>query len=334
MNNEGIYMSKNYNILVLCAGRRVELINSFIEASKELKLSSNIIAADSSRFSSSLFFSTKNYILPKITSDNYIDSIIKICKIEKISLIVPTIDHDLQILADNKKRIFSETRSLVMISDSNVIKICNDKIQTYFFLKKHGFLTPKIYNLDSLNKGELCFPLFIKPKSGSSSIGSSIVKNLDHLNFLLKNTNEPILQDYARGIEYTIDCFLDFKGNVISVVPRQRIETRNGEISKGLIVKDRTIIDTTKALLSILKPLGQITIQMIKTDLGLEFIEINPRFGGGAPMSIMAGANSCKNLFLILMGKKLVYSENYINNVYFMRYDQTIMVSKEQLEND
>ena len=130
------------------------------------------------------------------------------------------------------------------------------------------------------------------------------------------------------GREFTVDVFLDFDGNLITVVPRLRMATRSGEISKGKIIKDREIIDDIKRLVKALKPIGHITVQLMKTNKGIEYIEINPRFGGGAPMSIQSGADSCENLYRLLMGDKLEYNENYRDNIMFFRFDNSICVDE------
>lgn len=130
------------------------------------------------------------------------------------------------------------------------------------------------------------------------------------------------------GKEFTVDTFLDFNSNIITIVPRLRIATRSGEISKGRIVKDREIVAEVKRLLTVLKPIGHITVQCMKTKRGIEFIEINPRFGGGAPMSIKAGADSCENLYKLLMGERLHYNEDYRDNLLFLRFDSSICLNE------
>jgi carbamoyl-phosphate synthase large subunit len=133
-----------------------------------------------------------------------------------------------------------------------------------------------------------------------------------------------MIQEYIMGEEYTVDVFLDFNSNIISIVPRLRMQVRGGEISKGKIVKNRLIIDEVIKLMNVLKPIGHITVQLMDTKEGIKFIEINPRFGGGAPMSIQSGANSCINLFKLLMNEKLAYNEDYEENLIFLRYDKSI----------
>jgi hypothetical protein len=48
-----------YNILILSAGRRVELVNLFIKAAKDLNVKSKVVAADCSNTAPDLYLSDK-----------------------------------------------------------------------------------------------------------------------------------------------------------------------------------------------------------------------------------------------------------------------------------
>ena len=317
-----------YNILILSAGRRVELVQSFQKAAKRLNIKSNVVAGDCSETAPAIYFADRRAILPRINEDNYVDEIINVCKREGIRLVIPTIDTDLLLLSEERERIESESGAVVLISSTEVISICRDKINTQKFLEENGFKIPKMYSEEELDSGELEFPLFIKPKSGSSSINTFKVNNIEELATYKSLIKEPIVQDFMEGKEFTVDVFLDFDGNLITVVPRLRMATRSGEISKGKIIKDKEIIEDIKRLVEVLKPIGHITVQLMKTNKGIEYIEINPRFGGGAPMSIQSGADSCENLYRLLMGENLEYNENYRDNIMFFRFDNSICVDE------
>ncbi|MCD1161122.1 ATP-grasp domain-containing protein [Peribacillus frigoritolerans] len=318
----------NLNILILSAGRRVELIQNFQKAAKKLNIESNIVAGDCSDTAPALYFADRTCKLPRINEPNYISSIIDACNKENIALIVPTIDTDLLLLAENKKNIEKQTNAKVLISDTSVIKICRDKINTQNFLEENSFGVPKMYTNEELTNGDIQFPLFIKPKSGSSSKDIYKVNNSNELKIYKGIVDNPVIQDFMEGEEYTIDVFLDFESNIITIVPRLRMSTRSGEISKGKIVKDREIINDVTKLMKRLKPVGHITVQLMKTKKGIEYIEINPRFGGGAPMSIQSGADSCENLFKLLLGQKLLYNEKYKENLTFLRFDSSICLDE------
>ncbi len=323
---------KRINILILSAGRRVELVNCFKAARDRLKIDGDIVACDCSNLAPALYFADVRCQVPRISdNDGYVSSIIKICKEHRIALIVPTIDTELLLLAKRREEIEQATDARVLISDLDVIKVCRDKTNTQRWLEDHGFLVPKMIKDEDIESGNVSYPVFIKPLDGSSSINAFKADNKDEIDTFreLIGEGQYIIQDFMEGTEYTVDCFSDFDSRIVTIVPRIRIATRSGEIAKGRIVRDVAIIEDVKRLLTELRPIGHITIQCMRTDSGLEYIEINPRFGGGAPMSIMAGADSCENLYRLLMGQRLNYTENFRDNLTFLRFDSSIMLNED-----
>ena len=319
---------KDINILVLSAGRRVELIERFQSAKKQLGINGKIIAVDISDTAPAIYFADKYYLIPRVDDDKYISSIVDICNNENIHIVIPTIDTELLKLSENKEYIENKANTKILISSDKVIKICRNKYHTQKFFEENNFLVPRLISFDDINKKQYDFPLFIKPIDGSSSINAFKVNNDEELQFFIKYVKNPIVQEFISGDELSIDIFCDFESNPITIVPRRRLLTRGGEISKGQIIKDVEVINDAKRLINVLKPIGHITIQCIKTNRGIEYIEINPRFGGGAPMSIDAGADSCKNIYKLLLGEKLSYNENYASNAIFVRFDKSIRIDK------
>lgn len=315
------------NILVLSVGRRVELIERFKKAKVKMGVKGKIIGSELSKTAPAIYQTDSFHIIERVGTTNYINQIIEICNKENISLIVPTIDTELLCLSENKELIESKTKAKVLISSNEVIKICRNKINTTKFFELHGFGTPKYIEYKNANENTE-FPLFIKPLDGSSSVNAFKINNVEELDFFVKYIKNPIIQEFAVGEEYSVDVFCDFNSKPITIVPRLRIAVRGGEIAKGKIVKDREIIEDVQKMLTILKPLGHITIQCIKTNKGIEYIEINPRFGGGAPMSIDSGADSCVNLYKLLQGEQLQYNEDYKDNLLFLRFDSSIMLDE------
>lgn len=316
------------NVLILSAGRRVELIERFKRAKQRLGIEGKIVAADISLTAPAMHFADVHYQIPRIGAEGYIDSIVSVCREENINLIVPTIDTELLVLSENRVSIEERTNAKVLISDERVVSICRDKNNTQCFFEDYGFGVPKQLRDKDIRSGNFSYPLFIKPKDGSSSINTFKINNEHELEFFSSYIKEPLIQEYIEGTEYSVDVFCDFDSNPITIVPRIRLATRGGEILKGRIVKDREIISDITRMIDILKPIGHITIQCMKTANGIKYIEINPRFGGGAPMSIDAGADSCENLYRLLNGEKLTYNEDYIDNALFVRFDNSIMIDE------
>lgn len=314
--------------LLLSAGRRVELAKYLRNALKEENSKNELITADLTHNAPACYFGDKYIAVPRVTTQEYIVEIVKICNEEKIDLIIPTIDTELQILADNRHYIEKETMAKVLISDSDFIKIANDKRISYKWFIENGFKSPRILSESELEMKKYELPLFIKPLNGSSSINAFKVNNERELSFFREYINEPIVQDFILGEEYTIDVMSDFEGNIVSIVPRLRIATRSGEISKGRIIKDRELIEEVKKVCDKAKIRGPITLQCIKNNEGIYFIEINARFGGGAPMGFAMGANSAKTLVSLVKGDIIEYNEDYKDNILALRFDDTIFVDE------
>lgn len=314
------------NLLFTSVGRRVELLQAFHGAAQKLRLELTICGADISETAPALCFCDKKFIVPKINDPQYIPTLIKICEQEKIAALIPTIDTDLMILAESKE-LFAQIGTLVVVSDPEKIGVCRDKNLTAEYFMAMGLKTPLTFcDVNAYNQG---FPAFIKPKDGSSSINAFKAENEKELGMYAEQVPDYIIQPYVDGVEYTVDAFCDLNGNPIFITPRIRLVVRAGEVLKTEIRMDDTIISEVKQFLNEYKPCGAVTIQLIKNRNTSEnwYIEINPRFGGGAPLSMKAGADSAEALLRLLHGERVEYAPFAADNgSVFSRFDQSVRV--------
>jgi len=289
---------KEIKILFTSIGRRVELVQEFKKAAETLNIRLTIYGADYTDTAPALCFCDKKIKICKINDREYIPTLLKICTKEKIDGLIPTIDTDLLVLAHHK-RDFENLGTKVFISDEDKIKICRDKTATAAFFEKLGLKSPT--PVDNYKEYRGTFPAFIKPKDGSSSVNAYKVNDASELETYSKEVPDYIIAPFVDGVEYTIDAFCDYSGNPVFITPRIRLSIRAGEVLKTKIVQDKKIIKQTKTIINAFKPCGAITIQLIRqNNTGDDyFIEINPRFGGGAPLSMKAGANSAIALLKI-----------------------------------
>ncbi len=311
------------NILFTSSGRRVELLKRAAKAVSKFG-GGKIIAADFSSDAPTSRFCDVFEKVPSVLSPDYIPALCDICRRRKIDILIPTIDTELEIIAKFVRE-FEQLGVLVNISHVEVIRICRDKLLTQKFFEDNGIASPILID-NQLDSSKQKYPLFIKPRYGSSSINALRVNSPKELDFFREYIKDPIVQNFIFGDEYTVDVFCGFDSNPITIVPRLRIAVRSGEILKGRIVRDSHIISETANLVSKLKPFGHITVQCFKNDAGIFFVEVNPRFGGGAPMSIDAGANSIENLIRLKRGEKLSYSDDWRDGIEFSRFDDSVMV--------
>jgi carbamoyl-phosphate synthase large subunit len=266
----------------------------------------------------------------------YIKQLLSIVKTNRITLLVPTVDLDLKLLAENGAK-FAAIGCRVLVSSPQVVSICQDKRRTYRFLQKNGFDTPATMSISAaLSKKKLSYPCFLKPWDGYASRGNAVVHNRQELRLFAKRIPNPICQQYIQGAEHTCDVYVDFNMKVRCVVPRRRIEIRAGEISKGQVVKNPYIMSEAARLVETLGAgPGVITLQLFltKKDDEVKFIEINPRFGGGAPLSIKAGANFPKWILQELLGQKPnIRFDGFKDGLIMLRYDSEVWLRNPKLK--
>ncbi len=330
------------NILFTCIGRRVSLLKSFHQAARQLKIYARFFGTDTSELSSALQLCDKGFLVKPITHSGYIKQLLSIVKANKVRLLVPTVDLDLKLLAQNKSK-FSALNCCVLVSSPEVIEICQDKRKTYRFLIRNGFDTPITVGINSacsslVHRGHrsrvksIRFPCFLKPWDGYASKGNAVVKNRRELLFFAKRIPNVICQEFVRGAEYTCDVYVDRDMKVRCVVPRKRIEARAGEVSKGQVDKQPQIMNESARLVEALGAgPGVITLQLFLTPGNeVKFIEINPRFGGGVPLSIKAGANFPKWILQELLGKPAnIRFDGFRDNLIMLRYDSEVWLTLE-----
>jgi HAD superfamily hydrolase (TIGR01549 family) len=313
-------------LLFTSVGRRVELIQAFRNAALSLKENLIIYGTDISNTAPALLFCDHPKIVCRIDNPNYISELLNLCKKEKIEALIPTIDTDLLVLSQNKKE-FEKIGVKVFISSEEKIRICRDKRFTSEYFTKIGLVSPKTCD-DYLNYFN-DFPCFIKPLNGSSSISTFKINNREELKVFAGRVGNYIIQPYIEGTEYTIDIFCDYEGNPVHITPRKRIAVRSGEVLKTEITLDKKIIEECKIIINDFKPCGALAVQMIRKENVDYFIEINPRFGGGAPLSMKAGADSAKAVLEIIKNEKLNYRENVaIDGAIYSRFDQSIQIAE------
>ncbi|MGE6538038.1 ATP-grasp domain-containing protein [Bacillus luti] len=314
------------NILFTSSGRRVTLIKKFKEVFEQVGIKGKIFTADLKETAPTIYFSDKHFIVPRVNEEGYINELLKICRSEMINLIIPLIDTELILMANNSE-VFEGIGVKVLVSSMELNKIANNKKYTYNFFVSNNIPTPRVYSDEEIGRKEYQFPLLIKPYDGSSSKGVTKIMNEKELEFFKEYIPNAMIQEYVSGEEYTIDVMVDFYGNIKTIVPRLRIETRAGEVSKGMTKKDIEIITAAETVIKALpNPIGCITLQCFKKGDGqITFIEINPRFGGGIPLSIEAGANF--PLWTIEMCQGEMFTEqdfNWREDLTMLRYDEAV----------
>ena len=315
------------NILFTGVGRRIELLQAFRNAALVLNKDLKIYGADMAGTAPALAYCDYTRRVVAMRDPGYIEDLLSICVKDRIDLLIPTIDTDLLILSENREK-FEAIGTRVMISAPDKIRICRDKNNTSRFFVDCGLHAPMPVN--DWKEYKSGYPAFIKPKDGSSSINAFKVENEEELEVYAGQIEDYIVQPFVSGHEYTIDIFCDLDGEPVYIVPRERLQVRAGEVLKTQICLDETMIEESKALCRAFKPCGPMTVQLIRDENGIDwYIEINPRFGGGAPLSMKAGARSAEVILKLLDGEE-AETENVADGAVYSRFDQSVCITEGQ----
>ncbi len=325
---KGTDRSSDITLLFSCVGRRVELLQAFRAAASRLGVSLRLIGTDITPTAPALACVDEAHLTPKIADPSYVSALMQIVRDSRADAIVPTIDTDLPILAESASAI-AAAGCRPLVAAPEVVRICFDKLETHRFLSSHGIDTPATHLPDerrfSPTPAQRCF---IKPRHGSASVGAHVVSSAAELEFLLARVEEPILQEYLEGEVYTLDVYTGLTGRPRCVVPRRRLQVRGGEVTRGVVVKDAEIMSAGRRVAEALGPsaLGMITLQCIVTaQRRICFIDINPRFGGGAPMGIAAGADYPGWLLRELRGERFeIAFDGFRHGLCMLRYDWSV----------
>lgn len=323
-----IFIRKMLNVLLTSVGRRVSLVKFFKEVLKDEGI---VYTADCDPTAPGLYVSDKQFLVPKVNDRDYISFLIKKCREEKIKLIIPLIDPELPVLA-KAREFFLNEGIIPFVSSYETVMKCYDKFLTYEFLIESFLPTPKTFLLrDKIDtiKDNIMFPVIIKPRFGSASIGVQKCESLEDIEFYAKKIPNPILQEFLHGEEITIDVLCDFDSKPLSVVMRKRLKIRAGEVERGITIKDERLLDLTLNLIEKLKPHGVVNIQCFLTSIGFYFTEINPRFGGGYPLSYYAGANFPEMIIKMIKGEKVEPEiGKYKEDILMLRYDEGVYIDR------
>ena len=314
------------NVLILSAGRRVELVLAFAAELRKNLPHAKLLAADANpRLAAACYRADQALSLPRADALGYSDALLEACSRHGIGLVVPTIDTELLVLAQQRRR-FAQQGIHLVVSDTKLVQLCRDKRLLANYLQSMGWRVPERYPRDAIR-----FPCFVKPYDGSRSLGAQRVQSALELSEAMRADPKLLFMELVdpEYDEYTVDAYYDRHGALRCLVPRQRLEVRGGEVSKS-ITRKGALYSYLKAKLSAIEgAIGCITIQLF-ADTGAKnciMSEINARFGGGYPLSYSAGANYPAWLLgEYLQNKQLQDFEAWEADLLMLRYDQQVLV--------
>jgi carbamoyl-phosphate synthase large subunit len=299
------------NVLLSCAGRRNYLVDWFRRA---LAGRGAVLAADASAEAPAMQEADKAFVLPPVHAPEYPERLAGLCAREKVGLLLSLNDFELPVLAAARERLLAHG-TVPVISSPEVIALCQDKWETFRRLGALGFAVPRTWLVleeaeAALARGELSFPVILKPRCGTGSQGVELPGSLEELRLAWKlgaarlkssplarlNPFDPerglIVQERLAGREHGLDVVNDLDGRFAAVFVKRKLAMRSGETDRAVTVEDAALEALGRRLSEALGHRGNLDCDAFACDDGVaRVLELNPRFGGGYPFSHAAGAD-------------------------------------------
>ena len=319
------------NIFFLNVGRRCELVEAFARVLPAVS-PGLIWGSDPNPLAPALAVVDRRIELPTaIDSDAFLDALCDFLVRESIDLVIPTIDPDLVRLDRWRDQIAERSpRARLLVSPSSVIRIARDKRLSRDAFAALGAEVPEAVDPDA---PDLAFPLFIKPASGSASIGAVRVNDADELRARLAETADPMVERLIGGDETTVDVLLDMSGHALCAVPRRRLQVRGGEVTRGVVERSPELEALAMVIASGLGCIGPVTVQFRNPAPGRWVaMELNARMGGGLPLAIGAGADWPRWILQMAVGRAPSVSNATVHDGMVMtRTDRSIFLPPARL---
>jgi carbamoyl-phosphate synthase large subunit len=294
------------NVLFTNIGRRTY----FIDYALELKNNGypiQVFVSDTSRETAGFWVSrdVTSFLTSRVSGneEQYVTGLREECLKNKIELIIPMMDFELLVLA-KRKNDFAKYGIQIIVSEYETVLNCLNKKNNYEYCLENEIPAPQTF-FDT-KSSSLGFPLIKKKILGSGSIGLQTIQNPEGLSLFEEGVD--LLQDCVTGTEYGMDILNDLNGNFVHSFVREKISMRSGETDKSKGVFLDKFKALAKTISSKFRHIGNMDIDFIEDDKGdIYFIDFNPRFGGGYPLTHLSGNNYLQALLDMIMNRPVKF---------------------------
>ena len=325
----------NKNILFCSVGRRARLLMDFRQS---MNGRGRLVAIDLSPVAPALFFADEAYVVPRITAPDYFDHVLDICEKSNIKAITTLIDPEIEILANHRSELLAKG-VLPLCPTMQTAHLCFDKYEMFRHLHSKGVRTVLTYNSlesfkEGLLKGEVSLPVFMKPISGSGSVGIGRCDTMEQVEGKWYEGNFTyIIQELMTGGDCDADVYVDcISHKPVAVFSKKKIESRIGGASKTISYKDPKLFAFVEEVCSVLELNGPCDMDFFIKDGEYYLSEINPRFGGAYLHAYGAGVDFIKLILNNIDGKE---NQNiigqYDEDIIMMMYDDVVIKRKSEL---
>jgi carbamoyl-phosphate synthase large subunit len=227
-------------------------------------------------------------LVPPAGDATFVEALCDVAQATAATFLVPTMTEEL-IALHQAGKVLDDVGVAAWVPAPDAVETCLDKWRFTEVLQRDGLSTPTT-NLGSADGVPGAW--VVKPRFGRGSRDVLMVDRADELQWALRRVPQPLVQTRLSGREFTADVLVDRDGTLAGAVPRWRLETKAGISTKGRTFEDPDLIAELAKVVVAVGLQGPANVQgFIAADGRATFVEVNPRFSGGLPLSLAAGAD-------------------------------------------
>lgn len=289
------------------------------------KLGYFTIGVDADPYAAGIRLADLGLTVPRVDSAGYLDRLLEVVGETAADAIVSTMTEELSVLTapDNLGRL-EDAGVAHWFPPKSAVDACMDKREFAAMTEAAHQPVPLTGSGsvdDALDK--VPGPWIIKPCFGRGSRDVYTAETAEEVREIWPRVPVPILQTRLSGQEFTIDVLIDRNGELAGGVPRYRLATKAGISTVGRTFEAPGLLEFAESLLNSIGHTGPANVQgFIDFETGdLGFIEINPRFSGGLPLSLGAGADLVGQFAVGMFGGEIDRAAlSYVPGTVMVRY--------------
>lgn len=315
------------NVLILSAGTRNLIVRYFKAALGE----GRVVTADADPLVPAGFESDAHYHVPPADAAAYPDRVLGICRQERIDGVLSLIDPEQNVLAAHAER-FRRQGVTVIGSPLAQCELALNKLEMLRWLSAHGYRCARTWeNLrgfsDACTAGEVDFPVFLKPVSGSASRGVLTASDMETVRCAFARRGDLLIQEYFEGQEIGADAYIDLiSGKTVSVFTKKKLRMRAGETDRAVSFRDDRLFELIRRFAEEAGFRGPIDVDLFEVGDEYYISEVNPRIGGGYPLAHECG---CDHVGMILENLRGAVNPRrigcYEDGIYMMKYSEIVI---------
>ncbi len=248
-----------------------------------------------------------------------IDAIVKIAAAKGVRAIIPNMDDDVEAFTESKN-VFYEYGINLLVPNSNIVRIANDKLETYQYALSKGISMPETVRYSEELDWEP--PYFLKGGSRGVFRVRSPEEAFVIAQYLKQMGELPVAQRNLDGEPYSV-AGIAYDGDVTALMMKKLRIAENGTTIFGVTIYDEDLLAITEDFVLGVGWEGPFEVEFIK-DNNYHLLEMNSRFPSWIDVGVSAGMNLPAMLAEILLGqKRKIKSFKYRTGVTFIKFPMT-----------